>query len=165
MDLIVTGNTANWGEHRFPCTIGSNGITDHKREGDGMTPVGAFAFRRAFYRPDRLDRPVTALPLTEITPSCGWCDDPALPEYNRYIQKPFQGSHEDMWMDRDLYNLVIVVGHNDEPVVPRGGSAIFIHLASPEFGPTRGCIGLEEVNLLLVMSQADCDSQLIVRAR
>jgi L,D-peptidoglycan transpeptidase YkuD (ErfK/YbiS/YcfS/YnhG family) len=161
MNLIINGNTATWNEQPYPCTFGANGFTHHKREGDGCTPVGEFKFRRAFYRADRIT-PVTLLPLSVITQRCGWCDDPTSPLYNTYIQKPFAASHEDLWLEKDLYNLLIVVGHNDEPPTPHMGSAIFIHLASPGFGPTKGCIGLRQEDLMHILSQATTECRLII---
>ena len=164
MDLIIKHTTAHWGADAFTCTHGRLGFTDDKWEGDGKTPLGAFPFRRAFYRADRLSKPETALPLAEITPTCGWCDDPSSAFYNTYIQKPFTGSHEDLWLDKPMYDLIIVVGQNDSPPVAGKGSAIFIHLASPEFGPTQGCIGLELPGLLKILREATTKSRLIVEA-
>lgn len=161
MDLIIKGNIAYWGDETFPCTHGRNGFTTSKMEGDGATPVGSFPFRRSFYRADRISKPITSLPLQAITPSCGWCDDPDSEQYNKYIQKPFDGSHEDLWLERNIYDLIIVVGHNDDPPAPHKGSAIFIHLTSHEKGPTQGCIGLDQVSLLKILKQSTLNSKLI----
>jgi L,D-peptidoglycan transpeptidase YkuD (ErfK/YbiS/YcfS/YnhG family) len=162
MDLIIQNNMASWGEHTFPFTHGPHGFTERKREGDGCTPIGEFTFRRSFYRADRMDKPITSLPLSVITPSCGWCDDPGSEHYNKYIQKPFDPSHEDLWLDKSVYDLVIVVGHNDQPPIPHQGSAIFIHMANPEFGPTKGCIGLMQNDLLRILESANTSSRLVV---
>ncbi len=162
MNLVIKNNRAIWGDHEFPCTIGENGFTDQKREGDGKTPIGAFAFRQVFYRADRMEKPQTALPLSIITPDCGWCDDPSSPHYNKYIRKPFSASHEDLWLEKSMYDVLVVVGYNDQPPTPHMGSAIFIHLANPEWGPTKGCIGLKAHALLHIISQATTDSRLVI---
>ena len=108
MDLIVQNHTALWGPDTFQCSIGRHGFTEDKLEGDEKTPIGCFRFRQAFYRPDRIKAPTTSLPISPITPDCGWCDDADSPSYNKYITKPFSASHEEMWMERALYDLVIV---------------------------------------------------------
>lgn len=162
MDLIIKNNLALWGSYTFRCSFGRLGFTDNKAEGDGKTPIGIFPFRQVFYRPDRIERPKTALPISPISPRCGWCDDPASPDYNKYILKPFHTSHEDLWMKKNLYDLLIVVGHNDESPIPGKGSAIFIHIASGNYGPTDGCIGLKQENLLKIIKNADLSSRLII---
>lgn len=59
-DLIVTRWGARFLGHGFPCAIGRGGITPDKREGDGATPVGAFALESVLYRADRLPAPTDA---------------------------------------------------------------------------------------------------------
>lgn len=162
MDLIIKNNTALWGTTQFKCTIGENGFTSDKTEGDGKTPIGSFLFRRAYYRPDRIDKPQANIPLHTITKQCGWCDDPTSDSYNRYIQKPFEASHERLWLDEEMYDLLIVVGHNDSPPEPYKGSAIFIHLINPNGSATKGCIGLEKLALLQILAQATPETKLVI---
>jgi L,D-peptidoglycan transpeptidase YkuD (ErfK/YbiS/YcfS/YnhG family) len=131
------------GDLSAPCALGPAGIVEDKREGDGGTPKGEFPLRSVFYRPDRLPPPETLLPVSPIDPTDGWCDDPASPDYNRPVRLPFPASHELMWREDHLYDLVLVPGHNDDPPVPGMGSAIFVHLARPGFPPTHGCVALE----------------------
>ncbi len=57
-----------------------------------------------------------------------------------------------MWRDDHLYDLVVVLGYNDDPVVSGLGSAIFLHVASPEYSPTEGCIALAKEDLLTVLA-------------
>ena len=46
----MTGNgEARWGEHLWRCALGPIGVAAEKREGDGATPAGRFAFRRLLY--------------------------------------------------------------------------------------------------------------------
>ena len=76
------------GAIRLPCALGSGGVTHRKREGDGASPAGRFRLLGAFYRPDRLPRPRTRLPLRALRPEDGWCDDPSDRRYNRPMRLP-----------------------------------------------------------------------------
>ncbi|MBV9420719.1 MAG: L,D-transpeptidase family protein, partial [Alphaproteobacteria bacterium] len=89
---------------------------------------------------------------TAIAPDDGWCDAPSHPAYNTQIKTPFTASHETLWRDDHLYDVVIIVGFNDAPVIAGKGSAIFIHVARPDFGPTEGCIALAQDDLLELLA-------------
>jgi L,D-peptidoglycan transpeptidase YkuD (ErfK/YbiS/YcfS/YnhG family) len=128
---------------RVPCAIGRGGTTHCKREGDGGSPIGRFRLLRAYYRPDRLPRPYTRLPLRGIQPHDGWCDDPGHRLYNRLIRLPFSGSHERMWRDDFLYDIVIDIAWNRGPIRKGRGSAIFLHLRPADGGPTAGCVAVD----------------------
>lgn len=139
-------------EREYPCALGYGGVSEHKREGDGATPAGTFQLRRVFYRADRLAAPHCRLPVRAITRRDGWCDDPGHPAYNRLIALPLEASHEAMWRDDGLYDLLVVIGHNDDPPQPGLGSAIFIHCASDDFSPTQGCVALAAETLQTLVS-------------
>lgn len=138
------------------CALGRSGITPaaDKREGDGATPAGVWPMREAWWRADRLPRPDTALPLLPITPQSGWCDAPADPAYNRAVSLPYPASAEALWREDGVYDLVVVLGYNDDPVVPGHGSAIFLHIARPDYSPTEGCVALAREDVLAVLSAA-----------
>jgi L,D-peptidoglycan transpeptidase YkuD (ErfK/YbiS/YcfS/YnhG family) len=138
----------------FRCALGRCGIQADKREGDGATPVGCFTLRRVLYRPDRITSPETSLPVTAIQPTDGWCDDPADPAYNQPVHLPHPASHEEMWRADGLYDVVVVIGHNDDPIVPGMGSAVFMHVAKPDYEPTAGCVALALPDLLALLK--DC---------
>ena len=149
----------------FRCALGRGGIVLDKVEGDGGTPAGAWPLRRVLFRPDRLDLPDTALPCAEITPDQGWCDDPAHADYNRQVILPFPASHEKLWRDDGVYDVIVVLGHNDDPPVPGKGSAIFMHVARPDFSPTEGCVALALPDLLAVLaSSGPADTVLVTPA-
>jgi L,D-peptidoglycan transpeptidase YkuD (ErfK/YbiS/YcfS/YnhG family) len=144
-----------FGRRRVGCALGRAGITSAKREGDGATPAGRFALRRVYHRPAGAGRPTTALPVSRIGRADGWGDDPAVPaRYNRRVLLPGPGGHETLWRDDGLYDLVVALGHNDRPAVPGRGSAIFVHLARADGGPTAGCIGLARADLLALLAWA-----------
>ncbi len=126
----------------LPCALGPAGIVVDKREGDGATPRGALPVRRLWRRADRGPRPPTALPVRTIRRDDGWCDAPGHRSYNRLVRLPFQGSHEALWRQDGLYDLVAELGWNDRPARPGRGSAIFLHAARPGFPPTAGCVAL-----------------------
>lgn len=154
----------SFGGRRLRCALGRGGMSGHKREGDGATPIGAWAFRRVLYRPDRVAAPVTALPVSAIGPSDGWCDDPAHPDYNRPVTLPHPASCERMWRDDHVYDVVVVLGHNDDPPIPGLGSAIFMHVAKPEYAPTEGCVALALPDLLDLLGQCAPGDVLEVQA-
>lgn len=145
---------ARWGAARWRCAVGRGAIGEKAGEGDGVTPVGRWPMRRVLYRADRLDAPATGLPCQAIAADDGWCDDPADPAYNRPVRLPYPASHERMTRDDGLYDVVVVLGHNDDPVVPGAGSAIFLHVAREDYGPTEGCVALALADLLQVLRGA-----------
>jgi len=140
-----------YGNLTFPCALGRTGKRAVKREGDGATPIGEFPLREAFYRPDRLARPRTRLTLARSRPSDGWCDAPGDRNYTRPVQHPYPASAEEMWRADGLYDLVAVMGYNDRPRVNGRGSAVFMHVASPQLKPTEGCIALARPHLLRLL--------------
>ncbi len=146
------------------CALGPAGVipAPEKREGDGATPAGTWPMRRVLYRPDRGPAPRTALPLEAMTPDDGWCDAPADPAYNRPVKLPYPASAETMWREDGLYDIVVILGHNDSPPVQGMGSAIFLHCARPDYGPTEGCVALAKADLEAVLALAGPGSTLQV---
>lgn len=138
------------------CAVGRSGTiaASEKREGDGASPIGDWTMRRVLFRPDRLSIPETGLPLVPLKPHDGWCDASGHPLYNRPVTLPFEASHEILWRDDHVYDLIVELGYNDEPVVEGRGSAIFLHLARANYEPTEGCVALSQPDLLAVL--ADC---------
>ena len=144
------------GARTVRCALGKGGITlaSDKREGDGATPLGRYPLRRVLYRADRVERPVTDLPVREIREDDGWCDAPEDPAYNRPVRRPYAASHEELWREDGLYDLILVLGHNDDPPVPGLGSAIFLHCKRGDYEPTQGCVALEPDDVRDLLSQA-----------
>jgi L,D-peptidoglycan transpeptidase YkuD (ErfK/YbiS/YcfS/YnhG family) len=134
--VLVAGNLV------IPCALGRSGTTRSKREGDGATPLGRFRLLGSFHRPDAGARPRTRLPLRAIGPRDGWCDDPRDRRYNQPVTLPYPARCERMWRDDDVYDLVVDIAWNRSPVVKGRGSAIFLHLARPDFEPTEGCVAV-----------------------
>jgi L,D-peptidoglycan transpeptidase YkuD (ErfK/YbiS/YcfS/YnhG family) len=126
------------------CALGWGGLrpASLKREGDGCTPIGRWPIRQVLWRPDRLPPPPPRLDPAPITPRSSWCDDPLHPDYNRPVTLPHPARTERLWRDDHLYDIIVVLGHNDDPVIPGAGSAIFLHIARSDFAPTEGCVAV-----------------------
>jgi L,D-peptidoglycan transpeptidase YkuD (ErfK/YbiS/YcfS/YnhG family) len=150
----ATRGIVQFGGCRFACALGRAGMRVGKREGDGATPLGRWRMREVFYRADRVGRPRTGLPVRPIRPSMGWCDAPADPNYNRPVPYPYRSSAEALHRADLLYDIVFVLGYNDCPRVRGRGSAIFVHVARPDYAPTQGCIALARHHLLRVLQRA-----------
>ncbi len=155
MDRIIVGNgTASFGRRQWRCAIGKGGVVaaGAKREGDGATPAGIWKLRDGFWRADRFARPPGPLAFAAIAPDMVWDDDPASPSYNtlRRIDVP---DHPERLMRADhVYDIVVPLGFNDDPIVPGRGSAIFLHVAREGYRPTAGCVALARDDLLEMLA-------------
>ncbi len=152
MRAVVTADgRLRLGSQMLRVALGRGGVRTHKQEGDGATPIGVLALRRVLYRADRGPPPVCAVPIEPLAPDDGWCDDPTDADYNRMVHLPHPGRSETLWRDDALYDLIGVLGWNDAPVVRGLGSAIFLHVARPDFAPTDGCVALAAADLRAVL--------------
>lgn len=157
----------HWGDRRAPCAAGRAGVVEatDKCEGDGATPLGRWPVRRVLYRADRMDQPATHLPIRPLRADDGWCDAPEDPAYNRPVRLPYAASHEVLMRQDGLYDVIVVLGHNDDPPQAKAGSAIFFHcakrgdgsLAGPDdhvsaLNPTAGCIAIARDTLVDILA-------------
>ena len=138
----------HWSRGSAAAAVGRAGVKADKHEGDGATPAGTYPLVSIVYRPDRIAPPQSRLPVKPLAPSDGWVDEPSDANYNRPVSLPYPASAEQMWREDDLYDALVVIGYNMEPVVPGAGSAIFLHIATPDFAPTAGCVAVEKEILL-----------------
>ena len=168
MNLIVTaaaGETigeARFGAASYCCALGRSGILPDKIEGDGGTPVGSFAPRQVLFRRDRLKLVETPLPRRAMKLDDGWCDDPEDWNYNRQVSLPYRAGHEKLWREDHLYDIVVVIGHNDDPVIRGKGSAVFLHLAHDDFQPTEGCVAFKPGDLIQILAQLRAEDRVVV---
>ncbi|WP_395015499.1 L,D-transpeptidase [Dongia sp.] len=158
----ATTGWARLGDQQWRCVFGRSGVAAEKVEGDGTTPAGRFPIRRLFYRPDRVREIACVFPTLPMSPADGWCDAPDDPAYNRLVTRPYPASHETMWREDAIYDLVLVIGHNDDPVVPGKGSAVFLHLARPDRSPTDGCVAFTRADFIRLLGSLDRDSHVVI---
>ena len=164
-DLIIKGlHLAVWGGREFGCAVGRGGLVsaEAKREGDGMTPIGSWKMREVIYRADRVQMPPISLPVRAMQPDDGWCEISEDANYNCLVKHPYATPVDKMWREDNLYDVVVPLGYNDNPPVPGKGSAIFLHLARPDFSPSAGCVTLALENLLAVLREADKSSSIVI---
>jgi L,D-peptidoglycan transpeptidase YkuD (ErfK/YbiS/YcfS/YnhG family) len=150
----------------FPCSHGRGGIVaaEHKREGDGASPAGAWCLASLFWRADRCARPRSGLPAEPLGPRQGWAEDPADPAYNRPVIHPHPFPADRMARGDGLYDVVVVTGHNTPPV-PGMGSAIFVHAWRKPRHPTAGCIAFRPGDLVWILARVTPRSRLVIRRR
>ena len=160
----MTHGWASLGPLTWRCALGRGGITADKVEGDGCTPAGRFPIRRLLYRPDRVRAIACAFPSQPMSPSDGWCDAPTDPAYNRLITRPYAARHETLWREDPLYDLLLVIGHNDDPVIPGKGSAVFLHLAHADYRPTEGCVAFARADFVNLLGAFDATTAVVIPA-
>jgi L,D-peptidoglycan transpeptidase YkuD (ErfK/YbiS/YcfS/YnhG family) len=135
------------GPRTLPVVLGRRGIRANKFEGDGATPRGQFRLIRLWWRADRHPRPPTLLPARRIGPTLAWCEDTTDRRYNRPFQRSARDGGDRLWRDDQLYDFLIEIDHNTRPRVAGRGSAVFVHLARPNRGPTAGGVALARNDL------------------
>ncbi len=161
---VTAAGTLTANNKNYRCALGRAGVADaaQKREGDGATPTGCYPLRAVYYRADRIAKPNTKLTLFEIKPDDGWCDAPDDPNYNRLVELPYAASHENLWRNDNRYDVIVVLGHNDDPVVSGAGSCIFWHVAEESYAPTAGCVAMPRDELLQILSTCNLDTVMTI---
>ncbi len=162
-DVVIDRLGARCFGRRLPCAIGRAGRTSAKREGDGASLIGRFAFEAVYFRPDRTPRPKTALATIPIRPFDGWSDDPADPRYNAPVRLPSGFGAENLRRADPLYDLVLVTDANRHPTIPGAGSALFVHCwRRPRF-PTAGCVAFDRRDLIWLIEKLTPRSRLLLQ--
>jgi L,D-peptidoglycan transpeptidase YkuD (ErfK/YbiS/YcfS/YnhG family) len=150
------------GGQTIPVALGRGGIRANKREGDGGTPRGMFRPLRLWWRADRHPRPTTFLPVRAIQPEDAWCEDPASRHYNQPVQLPPDRGGDRLTRDDQLYDFIVEIDHNNTPRVAGRGSAVFLHLARDNFGPTAGCVSMTKSAMLHLLARLGPETRIVI---
>ncbi len=151
MQLILQNkDTLLFGEFKFKCSVGKNGITSNKIEGDKKTPKGTYSLGTLFYRKDRIPNLDTKLKKIPINRNMGWCDDVKSKYYNRLIRIKKKINHEKMFRKDKIYDLVLPINYNTKYPIKNKGSAIFIHITK-KYEKTLGCISIRKNDFLVLL--------------
>ena len=148
--IIKNKDTLLYDEFKFKCTIGKNGITSKKIEGDKKTPKGTFALGPVYFRKDRLSKPHTKIKTLEIKKNLGWCDDINSKHYNKLIKTSLKVRFEKLFRKDENYNLMIPIQYNTSKPFRNKGSAIFFHLTK-NYKKTQGCIAIKKKDMLILL--------------
>ena len=160
MDIKLKNKFLYFENYKLRCAIGKRGISSKKCEGDKKTPKGEFKFKYVLYRKDRVANLKTKLTKIAINHKMGWCDDPNSIYYNKRISYPFKYSSEKLWKKENVYDIIIVIDYNLNPIVKNKGSAIFLHIAKRKYKPTNGCIAVNKKNIKLIASKINRKNKL-----
>ena len=136
--------------YNVKCAVGKRGIKIKKREGDLITPKGKYKVMYIFFRKDRISNLKTIIPKLSINKNMGWCNDPKSKKYNKLIRFPYKYSAEKLYRADNIYDLILVLNYNNNPVIKNKGSAIFIHLTR-NYKKRKGCVAIKEKDMLILL--------------
>ena len=148
--IIKDKDTLLYDEFKFKCSIGKNGSTLKKIEGDKKTPKGTFYLGPVYYRKDRLSKPLTKLRKIQIKKKLGWCDDIRSKLYNKPIKINKIINHEKLFRKDENYDLLIPILYNTKKPIKNKGSAIFLHLTK-NYKKTLGCVAIKKKDMLILL--------------
>jgi|TARA_B110000444_G_C18747181_1_gene550860 L,D-peptidoglycan transpeptidase YkuD (ErfK/YbiS/YcfS/YnhG family) len=148
--------------YKLKCAIGKRGINIKKREGDNITPRGKFALKSVLFRQDRVADIKTKLTKIKIEKNMGWCDDPNSKNYNKLIRYPFKYNAEKLYKKDNIYDIIITIDYNYNPIIKNKGSAIFIHIAKNNYSPTRGCIAISKRDMKKLLANINKNSKILI---
>ena len=134
------------------CAIGKKGIGNKKKEGDLITPIGVFNIKYILYRKDRV-KVLTKLKKKVIKKNMGWCDDSKSIHYNKPVKLPFTHKYEKLYRKENIYDIILVLNYNMNPVKKNKGSAIFIHVSKINYKKTEGCVAIKKLNLIKLLRE------------
>ena len=155
MNIILKNRFLYFQNYKLRCSVGKNGTSYNKKEGDNKTPKGNFKFKYILYRKDRVLKIKANLKKIIIKKNMGWCDDPKSKYYNQLISTPFKHSYEKLWLKENIYDIILIINYNLSPVIKKKGSAIFLHIAKNKYPYTKGCIAINKKDMKLLISKID----------
>jgi len=162
MNITLKNKFLYFLKYKLKCCIGKNGISYKKREGDNKTPRGKFKFEYILYRKDRIINLKTTLKTLAIKKNMGWCDDSRSKSYNQLVKIPFKYTCEKLWRKENIYDIIIVINYNRNPIIKGKGSAIFLHIAKSKYQATKGCIAISKNNIKLLANKLSQKTKLII---
>ena len=92
----------------------------------------------------------------------GWCDDPKSKKYNKPIKYPFNFSSEKLFRKDNIYDIILILNFNTNPVIKNKGSAIFIHIATKNYNNTKGCVAIKKRELLKMIKSIKKNTKIII---
>ena len=153
MHILINKKYLTYGQYKVKCAVGKRGIGYKKKEGDLITPIGQYKIKFILYRKDRIKKIQSKIRSFIIKKNMGWCDDPKSRNYNKLIRLPFKYNYEKLYKKENVYDIILVLNFNMDPIIKNKGSAIFIHVAKKNYKKTEGCIALKKADLLKLIKE------------
>jgi len=147
---------------KFKCALGKAGIGEKKIEGDNVTPIGTYKVLKVYCRTDRIKKINSKFKIIKIKKDMGWCNDFKSNNYNQLIKLPTKLSHEKLYKKDNIYDLILVLNFNLNPIIKKRGSAIFIHIAKKNYNPTAGCIALKKGDIIKLVKKINKKTKVII---
>ncbi len=150
MHILINKKYLTFNNYKVKCSVGKRGIKYKKKEGDFITPKGKYKIKYILYRKDRV-QVRSKIKKIIIKKNMGWCDDPNSKQYNKLIKLPSKFKYEKLYKKENIYDALIVLNYNMNPIVKNKGSAIFIHVAKKNYKKTEGCVAIKKAHLLKIL--------------
>jgi len=162
--ILINKNYLTFNNYKAKCSIGKRGIGLKKKEGDLITPKGKYKIKYILYRKDRV-KIRTKIKKIIITRKMGWCDDPNSKQYNKLIKLPTAYNHEKLYKKENIYDIIMVLNYNMNPIVKNKGSAIFIHVAKKNYKKTEGCVAVKKAHLLKIVKDLKRYTKVLIESQ
>jgi len=163
MNIIIKNHFLLYKGYKIKCSIGKNGTTFLKKEGDLSTPKGFFKIGTLYYRKDRIKLNKCKIKKRVIKKNMGWCDDIKSRKYNREIFFPFKYSAEKLHINKKIYDILINIKYNYSPAIKGKGSAIFLHLTDQKYRPTKGCIAINKKDFIKILPLINANTKILIK--
>ena len=159
MHILINKKYLTYKNYKLKCALGKRGIGYKKKEGDLITPVGKYKIKYILYRKDRIKKIYSKIKTIVIKKNMAWCNDPESKDYNKLIKLPSDFSFENLYKKENIYDIVLVLDYNMNPIIKNKGSAIFIHVAKKNYKKTEGCMALRKIHLLKIIKLLESNTK------
>ena len=164
MHILINKKYLTFNNYKAKCSVGKRGIGLKRKEGDLITPKGKYKIKYIMYRKDRV-KIQSKIKKIIIKKEMGWCDDPNSRHYNKIIKLPSSIKYEKLYKKENIYDIIIVLNYNMDPIVKNKGSAIFIHVAKKNYKKTEGCIAVKKIHLLKIAKDLKKKTMVLIENR
>ena len=165
MHILINKKYLTYEDYKVKCALGKRGIGYKRKEGDSITPKGLFNIKYILYRKDRINKIQSRIKKFKIKKDMGWCDDPRSKHYNKLVKLPFTYRYEKLYRKENIYDIIIVLNYNMNPIIKKKGSAIFIHIAKKNYKKTEGCIAVKKIHLLKILKKLKKNTKVKIENR
>ena len=161
MHISINKKYLTFNNYRAKCSIGKRGIGIKRKEGDLITPKGKYKIKYILYRKDRV-KLQSKIKKIIISRRMGWCDDPNSKQYNKLIKLPSVYKYETLYRKENIYDIILVLNYNMNPIIKNKGSAIFIHVAKKKYKKTEGCVAIKKKQLMKIAKDLKRSTTVII---